>query len=106
MFRAKNRRAESASSSPAYRDPRPGAADLQWLICDSWQRTVRQRAARSRVSDLMMTEPVEARRLLSAGDLDPTFGSGGTVRFPYVSQVGADTTAHGVIAQPDGKVIL
>ena len=53
-----------------------------------------------------MTEPLEGRRLLSAGDLDPTFGSGGTIRFPYVSQVGENTTAHGVIAQPDGKVIL
>ena len=53
-----------------------------------------------------MTEALEGRRLLSAGDLDPTFGSGGTVRFPYVSQVGVNTTAHGVIAQPDGKVIL
>src|SRR5688572_28559826 len=100
MFRAKNRRAQSASSSPAHRMPPPGAADLQWLICDSWQRTVRQRV-RSRASDLMMTEPLEGRRLLSAGDLDPTFGSGGTIRFPYVSQVGADTTAHGVIAQAD-----
>jgi len=106
MFRAKNRRAQSASSSPAHRDPRSGAADLQWLICDSWQRSVRQGAARSGVSDLVMSEALESRRLLSAGDLDPTFGSGGTIRFPYVSQVGENTTAHGVIAQPDGKVIL
>ena len=53
-----------------------------------------------------MFEGLEPRWLFAAGDLDPSFGSGGTLRFPYTPQVGEDTTANGIVAQADGKVIL
>jgi hypothetical protein len=43
---------------------------------------------------------------LCGGDLDPTFGSGGTLRFPYTQQIGTETIANGVIAQSDGKMVV
>jgi uncharacterized delta-60 repeat protein len=62
------------------------------------------RAADQAVAALI--ESLESRRLFAAGDLDPTFGAGGTLRFPYKQQVGTETTANGVIAQGDGKIIV
>jgi uncharacterized delta-60 repeat protein len=63
----------------------------------------------SRAADQVVAalfESLESRRLFAAGDLDPTFGSGGTLRFPYTQQVGSETIANGVIAQSDGKIIV
>src|SRR5437773_3525280 len=37
------------------------------------------------------------------GDLDPTFGSGGKVATAFV---GATAQAHGLVLQPDGKVVV
>src|SRR4051812_39045428 len=48
-------------------------------------------------------EPLEARRLLSAGDLDPTFGAGGKV----VSDLAdARDTARAAVVQSDGKTVV
>src|SRR4051812_29195448 len=46
-------------------------------------------------------ERLERRRLLSAGDLDPTFGHGG---FGSVSL--GDVTVQKMLAQPDGKILV
>jgi len=62
------------------------------------------RAADQAVAALF--ESLESRRLFAAGDLDPTFGSGGTLRFPYTQQIGTETIANGVIAQSDGKMVV
>ena len=44
-------------------------------------------------------ETLERRRLLSAGDLDPTFGDGGKVTSADLLQGGS---AHGLAVQADG----
>jgi uncharacterized delta-60 repeat protein len=44
-------------------------------------------------------EALEQRTLLSAGALDPTFGSGGTV-------LGPSQQANSVAVQPDGKIVV
>lgn len=49
-------------------------------------------------------EPLERRRLLSAGSLDPTFGQGGVVLVNDASQF--DTTTVASVMQPDGKAVL
>src|SRR5829696_4950967 len=88
----------------ASHSPRESAPDLQWLIRESWRR--RHRATSPQRATAAVSEPLESRRLLAAGDLDPTFGNNGTLRFPYVPQIGDDTIANGVIAQADGKIIV
>src|SRR5262249_14246648 len=51
-------------------------------------------------------ELLEDRCLLSAGALDPTFGSGGKV-FTDLSGPGTGTdSARGVVVQPDGKILV
>src|SRR5689334_21767608 len=42
-------------------------------------KSPRQPAGRSRTRARAVSEPLEPRRLLSAGDLDPLFGTGGKV---------------------------
>src|SRR5439155_830655 len=49
-------------------------------------------------SGRLRVEVLEERTLLSAGDLDPTFGTGGKVL--------ADYTAGAVAVQPDGKILV
>src|SRR5262249_15174786 len=49
-------------------------------------------------------ERLEERALLSAGDLDPSFGSGGT-GINNFSTIGA-STGQDVVVQADGKVVL
>src|SRR5438105_3059188 len=48
---------------------------------------------------------VGVARFLPDGTLDPTFGSGGTVRTP-VSKRGEDAEANAVTLQPDGKIVV
>jgi uncharacterized delta-60 repeat protein len=50
-------------------------------------------------------EPLESRQLLSAGALDPTFGSGGKVLASF-SNLSADNEASAVALQPDGKIVV
>src|SRR5256885_15166663 len=49
-------------------------------------------------------EPLESRRLLSAGQLDPTFGAGGAVTTDFVGDV--DDRASAVAVQADGKYVV
>ena len=55
-------------------------------------------------SKSLRLEPLEQRRLLSAGDLDSTFGSGGIVTTDFL-QLGNDY-AKDVMVQPDGKTVV
>src|SRR5262249_22832409 len=48
-------------------------------------------------------EVLEDRRLLSAGDFDPTFGTGG--KFTATFGHGGDA-AEAMVVQPDGKIVL
>jgi uncharacterized delta-60 repeat protein len=48
-------------------------------------------------------EALEDRRLLSAGALDPTFGSGGIVTTPLNNY---NDTAYGEVLQPNGDIIV
>ena len=58
-------------------------------------RTARRREA--------LVEPLERRALLSAGELDPTFGGGdGIVTHPDAGRTGSATAA---VVLPDGKII-
>lgn len=59
--------------------------------------SVRRRNARRRFG----AESLEARTMLAAGGLDPTFGSGGFVTTP----VGSDGSATKVLVEPDGKIV-
>lgn len=54
----------------------------------------------SKQASLCLCEPLESRRLLSAGALDPTFGAGG-----ILLSANAGTTLQNVAVQPDGKVL-
>jgi uncharacterized delta-60 repeat protein len=49
-------------------------------------------------------EVLESRRLLSAGDLDLTFGTGGTTTVGYSGP--ADDSARAVVVLPDGKLLV
>jgi uncharacterized delta-60 repeat protein len=42
--------------------------------------------------------------LLTAGDLDPTFGVGGKVLTDFMGPLGS--TAYAAVAQPDGKIVV
>jgi uncharacterized delta-60 repeat protein len=50
---------------------------------------------------ILRLEALEERYLLSAGALDPTFGSGGTVTTSF----GKSTEADALVIQPDGKIV-
>jgi uncharacterized delta-60 repeat protein len=50
-------------------------------------------------------EPLEPRRLLAAGDLDPTFGQGGTVVTDVIGRAEA-LAAEVSLATPDGKLLV
>src|SRR5713226_2372800 len=49
-------------------------------------------------------ELLESRTLLSAGDLDPSFGVGGQVQTDFPPNTSASGTA--VVLQPDGKIVV
>ena len=66
------------------------------------RRPLRRRVARN---DRRMAEVLEARTFLSAGDLDPTFGSGGVV-FPSGFNFPAVSGANAVAFAPDGKLVV
>jgi uncharacterized delta-60 repeat protein len=51
-----------------------------------------------------LIEQLEARRLLAAADLDPTFGVGGLAHVEL--PVGAGATPVGAVQQADGKVVV
>ena len=64
-------------------------------------RKLSGRAARRPVA---LSEPLERRTLLSAGELDPTFGGGdGIVSHPAA---GLANTAVAAATQPDGKIVV
>jgi len=47
-------------------------------------------------------DPLEPRRLLSAGDLDSTFGGDGVV----TTDLGSGNYAAATVVQPDGKILV
>ncbi len=49
-------------------------------------------------------EGLEDRTLLSAGDLDPTFGTGGKVLTGFTGSL--NDTASAVVREPDGKYVV
>jgi uncharacterized delta-60 repeat protein len=71
-----------------------------WLSLRTWFRppTAALRPGRG-VPRRLRLEALEERTLLSAGDLDPTFGNGGLV----ASVLGF---AHNVAVQPDGRLLV
>src|SRR5438067_1103516 len=60
--------------------------------------------ARASTSFQPRLERLEDRTLLSAGDLDPTFGVGGKLTTSFQQQV--DSSAQALALQPDGKIIM
>lgn len=58
---------------------------------------------RSALSRKLKFDPLEDRRMMAAGDLDPTFGSGGIV-FTNVSSF--QDSAESIAVQPDGKLVV
>jgi uncharacterized delta-60 repeat protein len=72
-----------------------------------WQRHGRQRsrpASSTGVGCRLQVEELEPRALLSAGALDPTFGTGGKVTTDFLGAL--DATAAAVAVQHDGKVVV
>jgi uncharacterized delta-60 repeat protein len=57
-----------------------------------------------RISFRPKVEMLESRTLLSAGDLDPTFGMGGKVTTTFQGPL--DTPGEAAALQPDGKVVM
>src|SRR5262245_13490141 len=57
-----------------------------------------------RVNRSRSLECLEARTLLDAGFLDPTFGTGGLVRTDFTGSV--DNTASASVRQADGKLLV
>jgi uncharacterized delta-60 repeat protein len=49
-------------------------------------------------------EPLESRRLLSSGGLDPTFGAGGKVTTDFPGS--ANDRGYDLVVQPDGKYVV
>jgi uncharacterized delta-60 repeat protein len=70
-------------------------------IVDQEALTVRHQARRFAVFAVLALIPI-ASAGASGGDLDPSFGTGGTV----VTDFGFGENAHAVVLQPDGKVVL
>jgi uncharacterized delta-60 repeat protein len=56
----------------------------------------------ARRSHRLALEPLESRCLLSAGQLDTTFGSGGIV----TTAIGTSADAYAVVLQSDGKILV
>jgi uncharacterized delta-60 repeat protein len=62
-------------------------------------------ACRDRVARRpVRVEPLEARRLLSAAALDPTFGDGGKVTSDFPAP--ASDSGYDLLVQPDGKYVV
>src|SRR3954468_16464554 len=66
------------------------------------RRPVRPAADHHRLPLLYLLEPLESRVLLSAGDLDPTFGVGGKV----FTDITAVEDVRAVAVQSDGKILV
>ena len=66
------------------------------------RETQRTRASQ-RLTFRPFAEPLEDRTLLSAGNLDPTFGGAGTVVTSFPSAVAA---GNAVAIQSDGKIVV
>jgi uncharacterized delta-60 repeat protein len=65
-----------------------------------------QKRRRRAVKRRWICERLESRRLLAAGDLDPSFGAGGLVTTDLVSgAVPLDDGARAVAIAPDGKIV-
>ena len=78
------------------------------MVLSWWQRWLRRQSSgspcRRSAPGLRRSPTLEAledRTLLSAGALDPTFGTGGIVK-----NGGFNDSAAAVLVQPDGKVIV
>src|SRR4051794_736118 len=52
----------------------------------------------------VVVEFLETRRLMSAGQLDPTFGIGGIVHTPFFA--GQTAQAHGIAVESNGKTVV
>ena len=64
-------------------------------------------ARRPSVASHARVENLENRVLFAAGDLDPTFGAGGVLRFPVDPDThGGAYEAVGMAVQPDGKLLV
>src|SRR3989442_12801951 len=61
------------------------------------------KAKRQPCRTILRLEVLEDRCLMSAGVLDPTFGSGGAVTTSFGSTV--NTSAQVLAIQPDGKIV-
>jgi hypothetical protein len=77
----------------------------QWVIDEECaMQSTRSSCTRNRRRQYFepRVEPLEDRTMLSAGDLDPGFGSGGKVLTPFT----ADARPQGVLLQSDGKIVV
>src|ERR1039458_8670096 len=63
-----------------------------------------KRNSPSRRAITAMIERMEQRTLLSAGDIDPTFGTGGFMTI--TAPAGQEASVGGMAVQPDGKVLV
>ncbi len=64
-------------------------------------------SAKNSRSRLTRFEPLEERRLLSAGGLDPSFGTDGIVKTDYFGGVKPDDAqAYSMALQTDGKIVV
>jgi uncharacterized delta-60 repeat protein len=77
----------------------------------SARRPAKSQRYRSHVSlhTRLTLEPLEDRRLLAVGELDPSFGNGGRVLTDFADFtefVGSDDQANAVVVQTDGKVLV
>jgi uncharacterized delta-60 repeat protein len=63
-------------------------------------------AAPVRAAARVVVESPEVRRLLSAGELDPTFGDGGKVTTDLGPGATGDWASQVVVTQPGGKVLV
>jgi hypothetical protein len=68
------------------------------------QRSVRQSNRACATAARALSEPLEPRRLLSAGDLDPSFGDGGAI-FPAFPTLATGAEA-GAVALAGGKLVV
>src|SRR5262245_49687801 len=76
---------------------------LLWTASPLTRAERPRRGTRTRRRTIPLSfERLEDRRLLSAGALDPTFGSGGKVTTDFG---GVLDQAASVVIQPDGKVV-
>lgn len=73
--------------------------------CPARRRPARRRKPSSWFGHQLCYEQLEARSLLSASSLDPTFGGGGTILTP-IGTGGENDTAEGSALLPDGQMIV